>query len=62
MTRWEFRNVHCLAGGNASAICLKMLVMRFADVQWPAPLSLPRHFAAQYKFFVINIIKSNGNE
>jgi len=23
----------CLAGRNASAICLKMLVMRFADVQ-----------------------------
>jgi len=25
---------------NASATCLKMLVMRFADVQLPAPLSL----------------------
>jgi len=33
MTRWEFRIVPCLAGGNASAKCLKMLVMRFADVQ-----------------------------
>jgi len=33
MTRWEFRIVPCLAGGNASATCLKMLVMRFADVQ-----------------------------
>jgi len=31
MTRWEFRIVPCLAGGNASATCLKMLVMRFAD-------------------------------
>jgi len=25
--------VPCLAGGNASAACIKMLVMRFADVQ-----------------------------
>jgi len=33
MTQWEFRIVLCLAGGNASATCLKMLVMRFADVQ-----------------------------
>jgi len=33
MTRWEFRSVPCLAGGNATATCLKMLVMRFADVQ-----------------------------
>jgi len=32
MTRWEFRIVP-VAGGNASATCLKMLVMRFADVQ-----------------------------
>jgi len=38
MTRWEFRIVSCLAGAHASARCLKMLVMRFADVQWPAPL------------------------
>jgi len=28
MTRWEFRTL----GGNASATCLKMLVIRFADV------------------------------
>jgi len=34
-------------------LCLKMLVMRFADVQWPAPLSLLLHFAAQYKFLDI---------
>jgi len=33
MTRWLFRIVPCLAGGNASATRLKMLVMRFADVQ-----------------------------
>jgi len=33
MTQWEFRIVPCLAGGNASATCLKMLVMRFADMQ-----------------------------
>jgi len=32
-TRWEFMIVPCLAGGNASATCLKMLVMLFADVQ-----------------------------
>jgi len=31
-----------------------MLVMRSADV--PAPLSLLRHFAAQYKFLFIIII------
>jgi len=31
MTQWEFRIVSCLAGGNASAKCLKMLVMRFTD-------------------------------
>jgi len=29
--------------------------MRFADVQWPARLSLLRHFAAQYKSLVIII-------
>jgi len=33
-----------------------MLVMRFADVQLPAPLSLLRYFAAQYKFLVIFFI------
>jgi len=33
MTRWEIKIVPCLAGGNASVTCLKMLVMRFADVQ-----------------------------
>jgi len=33
MTRWEFRIVPCQAGENASATCLKMLVIRFADVQ-----------------------------
>jgi len=33
MTRWELRIVPRLAAGNASAICLKMLVMRFANVQ-----------------------------
>jgi len=33
MTRWEFRIVPYLARGNASATCLKMLVMRFADLQ-----------------------------
>jgi len=33
MTRWELRIVTCLAGGNASATCLKMLAMHFADVQ-----------------------------
>jgi len=49
MTRWEFRIVPFLAGGNASATCLKILVMRFANV----PLSLLLHFAAQYKFLVI---------
>jgi len=53
MTRCEFRIVTCLANGNASATCLKMLFMRFADVQWPASLSLLRHFAAQYKSLVI---------
>jgi len=51
MTRWEFRIVPCLAGGNASATCLNMLVIRFADVL----LSLLLHFAAQYKFLVIII-------
>jgi len=33
MIRWEFRTVPCPAGGNASATCLKMLVMRLAGVQ-----------------------------
>jgi len=33
MTPWEFRIVPYLAGGNASETCLKMLFMRFADVQ-----------------------------
>jgi len=44
MTRWEFRSVPCLAGGNASATCLKMLVMRF-DCAYEFVL----HFWAQYK-------------
>jgi len=58
MTRWKFRFIPFLAGGNASATCVKMLVMRFADVQLPAPLNLLLHFAAQYKslVIVINII------
>jgi len=30
MTQWGFRIVPYLAGGNASATCLKMLVMRFS--------------------------------
>jgi len=38
--------------------CLKMLVMRFADVQWPAPLSLQSMLKAQYKCQVIIIIIS----
>jgi len=44
------------------ATCLKMLVMQhasrcwFADVHWPAPLTLLRHFAAQYVSLVIIII------
>jgi len=58
MTQWLFRIVPCLAGANASAICLKMLVMRFADVQWPAPLSLHSMFKAHYKCQVIIIIIS----
>jgi len=33
-----------------------MLVMRFADVHWPAPLSLHSMFKAQYKGQVIIII------
>jgi len=33
MTRWAFRIVPCLAGGNAFATCLKMLVLHLADVQ-----------------------------
>jgi len=52
MNQWEFRIVPCLAGGNASATFLKMLVMRFAD----APMSLLRHFAAQYKSLVISLV------
>jgi len=31
MTRWEFMIVPCLAGGNASATCLRILAMCFAD-------------------------------
>jgi len=44
MTRWEFRIVPCLAGGNASATCPKMLVMRFARAHTKAELTgqLPR--------------------
>jgi len=48
-TRWEFRIVPCLALGNACAICLKMLVMRFADVQLPAPLSLQSMIKVLYQ-------------
>jgi len=46
--------VLCLAGGNASATCLNLQVMRLADV--PLPLSFLLHFAAQYKCLVIIII------
>jgi len=53
MTRWEFKIVPCLAGENASATYHKMLVMRFSNVQWPAPLSLLLRFGAQYKCHVI---------
>jgi len=55
-TRWEFSIVPCLSGGNAYATCLKMPVMRFADMQWPAPLSWLLHLVVQYKFLVIIII------
>ena len=51
-----FNIVPCLVGENASATCLKILVMRPAEVQWPAPLSLLLHFEAQYKFLIIIII------
>jgi len=53
-----FRIVPCLAGGNASATCLKMLVMLFADVQLPAPLSLHSMFKVQYKSQAIIIISA----
>jgi len=56
MTRWEFRIVPCLAAGNAYATCLKMLVVSFAYVQRPAPLSLQTMFKAHYKYQVIIII------
>jgi len=59
MTQWEFRMIPCLSGGNASATCLKMLVMRFADVQQPAPLSLHSMFKAQYKCQIIKYIIIN---
>jgi len=36
-----------------------MLVMRFADVQWPGPLSLHSMYKAQYKCQVIIIIIMN---
>jgi len=56
MTRWEFWIVPCLAGGNASATCLKMQVTCFVNVQWPAPLSLYSMFKSQYNCQVNNII------
>jgi len=56
MTRWEFRIVPWVSGGNASATCLKMLVMRFADAQGPAPLSLQSMFKAHFKCQVSIII------
>jgi len=56
ITRWLFKIVPCLAEGNASATFLKMLVMRFADVQWPAPLSFHSISKAHYKCQVIIII------
>jgi len=47
MTQWVFRIVPCLAGGNASATCLKMLVIRLHSM-----------IKAQYKcqVIIINII------
>jgi len=61
MTRWKYRIVPCLAGGHVSVTCLKILVMRFADVQSPAPLSLHSMFKAQYKCQVIIIAQSFGD-
>jgi len=71
MTRWELRIVPCLAVGNTSATCFKMLFMCFADVrkpaqrqntctnlqntQKPASLSLHRMFKAHHKCQVIII-------
>ena len=40
MTRWLFRIFPRVAGGSASAMCHKALVMRLADVHLPEPLSL----------------------
>jgi len=57
MTRWEFRIVPCLTGGNASATCLKMpwscVLPMCNDLR---SLSLHRMFNAQYKCQVIIII------
>ena len=56
MTRWLFRIVPGLAGGNASAICHKTVVMHPADMQWSAPLCLHCILWAQYKCPAIIII------
>ena len=54
------RIVPCLAGGNASATCLTILIMSPAEVQWPAPVlhvvQFLLYFDAQYKKLIIIII------
>ena len=62
MTQWLIRIVPYLAGGKASATCLKIFVMCPAKVQLPAPLSLLLYFEAQYKFLVTTITISNRNK
>jgi len=51
ITRWEFRIVPWLAEGNISATCLKMLVMRFADMHCAMTCAFELHsmFKAHYK-------------
>jgi len=56
-TLWEFTIDLCLAGGNASATCLKVLAMHFADVPTCA-FEFAIMFKAQYKCQVIIIITS----
>jgi len=40
MNQWEFRIAPCVAGGYASATCLKMLGIRFADVPCASQFAL----------------------
>jgi len=52
MTRWLFRIVSCIAGGNASATCLRCVLPMCNDCAYEFVL----HFLAQYKWLALLLL------